>query len=294
MSLQLFKDLRSAVANLNPEQVREMADRPVRIALAADSPDVLATMEDFLVPACVSREKRMEAVQSLYREGDPGAPESFDLVLHQPDLRMLEDNSYPFYLHNPQQTVREILDSRDDLSVALARNFPPFRGPVVERIVQSVARENAMFAVATSLPNFVPTIFQLPWAAGEFASDTVVLTMNQIRMAFLIAAASDGDVGYREQKSEIASIITGAFGWRALARELVGKIPLGGGLIPKGAIAWAGTYVVGLSLDRYHRLGYGLTRGERRQAYEAALERGKVVVQGLMAGFKKGSEKLYA
>ena len=51
-----------------------------------------------------------------------------------------------------------------------------------------------------------------------------------------------------------------AFGWRALARELVGHIPLGGGLIPKGAIAYAGTYVVGKGLeyllveDRPHRM----------------------------------------
>ncbi len=111
--------------------------------------------------------------------------------------------------------------------------------------------------------------------------------MNQIRMAFLIAGASDGDIGYREQKAEIASIITGAFGWRTLARELVGKIPFGGGIIPKGAIAWAGTYVVGVSLDRYHRLGYGLARAERREAYQAALERGKAVVEAMVASIKR-------
>jgi hypothetical protein len=164
----------------------------------------------------------------------------------------------------------------------------------VDRIVNSIARENALFAVATALPNFVPSIFELPWAAGEFASDTVVLTMNQIRMAFLIAAASDNEVGYREQKAQIASIITGAFGWRTLARELVGKIPFGGGVIPKGAIAWAGTYVVGLSLERYHRLGYGLSRAERKEAYQAALERGKSVVEALLEGFKKGAQRIHA
>jgi hypothetical protein len=111
--------------------------------------------------------------------------------------------------------------------------------------------------------------------------------MNQIRMAFLVAAASDSSIGYREQKAEIASIVTGAFGFRAIARELIGKIPFGGGLIPKAAVAFAGTYVVGLSLERYHRLGYGLTREERRQEYEKALKHGKTVAQIIMAGFKK-------
>ena len=111
--------------------------------------------------------------------------------------------------------------------------------------------------------------------------------MNQVRMAFLIAAASDSPVGYREQKAEIASIITGAFGFRAIARELVGKIPFGGGLIPKAAVAFAGTYVVGLSLERYHRVGYGLTRQERRMEYEQALVHGRTVAEFLLAGMKK-------
>ena len=78
-----------------------------------------------------------------------------------------------------------------------------------------------MFTVATALPNVVPSIVSLPWAIGEFASDTAFLTMNQVRMAFLIAAASDCEVGYSKQRAQIASIIAAAFGWRAIARELV-------------------------------------------------------------------------
>ena len=111
--------------------------------------------------------------------------------------------------------------------------------------------------------------------------------MNQIRMAFLIAAASDSPIGYREQKAEIASMVAGAFGWRALARELVGKIPFGSGLIPKGAVAFAGTYVVGRSLEKYHSFGYGLTREERRDAYDDALKRGRGVAERLMASLKR-------
>ena len=63
--------------------------------------------------------------------------------------------------------------------------------------------------------------------------------MNQIRMGFMIAGASDREVGYMEQKGEIAAVIGSAFGWRALARELVGKIPFGGGLIAKAGVAYA-------------------------------------------------------
>src|SRR5207249_4076238 len=188
---------------------------------------------------------------------------------------------------NTARTIKEILDQRSEIGLPLARHFFPFRRPVINQVMFTISRENALFALATALPNIVPNLIELPWAIGEFASDTAFLTMNQIRMSFLIAAASDSLIGYREQKAEIASIITGAFGFRAIARELVGKIPFGGGLIPKAAVAFAGTYVVGLSLERYHRAGYGLTRQERRDEYEQALRYGRTVAEVLLAGMKK-------
>ena len=62
----------------------------------------------------------------------------------------------------------------------------------------------------------------------------------------------------------------------------MGKIPLGGGLIPKAAIAWAGTYAVGLSLERLYRLGYGFTREERAAVYQDAFKHGKEVSRMLL------------
>lgn len=153
-------------------------------------------------------------------------------------------------------------------------------------MVKKIAKENALFALATAIPDIVPLI-SLPWAVGEFASDTAFLTANQIRMAFLLAAANDRDVGYHEQRGEIATIVLGAFGWRTLARELVGKIPWGGGLIPKAAIAYAGTRVAGMSLERFYRLGKAYTRAERRLAYEDALARGRHLVSGFVEGFQQ-------
>ena len=183
--------------------------------------------------------------------------------------------------------MKEILDRRQELGLPLARQLYPFRQPVVNRVIQTISRENALFALVTALPDIMPSMLEIPWFVGEFATDTGFLTVNQVRMAFLIAAASDRPVGYRAQRSQIASIIPAAFGWRALARELAGKIPFGAGLIPKAAIAYAGTYVVGLSLDRMYRIGYGYTRSERRLAYESALERGKELAGRLLGGIRK-------
>ncbi len=168
--------------------------------------------------------------------------------------------------------MEEILSGNQDLELALALRFPVFRAQVAERLIRAVSQENALFAVATALPDAIPSLAELPWSFGEFASDTAFITANQLRMAFSLAAAHGKPVGYIEQKAELAAIAAGAFGWRALARELVGKIPFGGGLIPKGAIAFAATYVIGKGLARLYETGHAMERCERKRLYREAHE----------------------
>jgi hypothetical protein len=286
MAGQFLQHIRSAIANLNPGEVRQTAERPVAIGLVASNSAAFAAMEDYFSPAAFSRAKRWETTGALHRVGDPGAPTEFDIEIWEEGLPGPPE-AVSFSPRNPQRTVREVLDRCEELGLPLARQLYPFRQPVVDRVVQTIARENALFALMTALSDLMPSLLEIPWFVGEFASDTGFLTVNQVRMAFLIAAASDRPVGYREQRSQIASIITAAFGWRALARELAGKIPFGAGLIPKAAIAYAGTYVVGLSLDRICRVGYGYTRAERRLAYESAFERGRELAGKLLDGVRK-------
>jgi hypothetical protein len=274
-----LQQIREAVRDLNPRDVRESAER--RLAIGVHAPNVFPLLEDFLAPANVSRGKRFELVEFLHRVGDPGAPGEFDLAICEEGEECPPDG-FVFSPARPDDLVGRILERREDLGLALARAFPPFRQPVVEKVIQNISSENALFALVTALPDVVPSTIGIPWAVGQFASDSVFLTINQIRMAFLLAAASDRPVGYREQKREIASIITAAFGWRALARELVGKIPFGGGLIPKAAIAFAGTWVAGASLERIYRSGYGYSRAERRLTYSQAYQRGKAVAGAMV------------
>ena len=195
-------------------------------------------------------------------------------------------SAFSFDPESPDTCIRRILRAREELALPLARHLHPFRKPAAHRIIRSIAKENALFCLATAIPDVVPSLAMIPWAAGEFASDTAFLTMNQIRMAVQLAAVSDRPLGYREQRSEIASIVAGSFGWRALARELIAKVPFGGGLIPKAAIAYAGTLAVGLSLERLYRMGYGFTRAERQTAYEEAYEHGKQIASMLLETFR--------
>ncbi|HEV1285521.1 MAG TPA: hypothetical protein VNU44_09425 [Bryobacteraceae bacterium] len=277
MAFAVLRQIKGALSSLNPGAVREDADRTVRICLVTASPEMLGRMETFFAPPHFSMERRAEAVRLLVR----GPALGCDLEVYDSSL-LRPSKGFALDLEAPDDCIRRILKRREDLMLPLARHLYPFRKPAAHKIIRAVAKENAMFSLATAIPDIIPSLASIPWAIGEFSSDTAFLTMNQIRMAFQLAAVSDRPIGYREQKSEVASIIAGAFGWRALARELVGKVPFGGGLIPKAGIAYAATYAVGLSLERLYRLGYGFTRDERRAVYEEAFLHGKQIAGMLL------------
>jgi hypothetical protein len=140
-------------------------------------------MEDFLSPA---NGRQLQ----VHRADGKNVPEKVDVVLYEPGV-VDPDGGYTFDPNDTDSWTGAILHDHDDLALALANQFPAaFRARVVGRTIHEIARENAIFALATAMPNVVPNFIELPWAFGEFASDTTFLTANQVRMAFLIAAAS--------------------------------------------------------------------------------------------------------
>ncbi len=276
MSLTALTGIRKAVGKLNPKEVREMSDRPLRIALYSAAPQGYERMEDFFLRE-LSPTRRRESAAALVH----GPASNADLSIYDNSV-LAPARAFIFEADRTPHLISRILDKNSELGVALAKNFPPFRRPFVERVIKKTCRENTLFSLATALPDVIPTIIELPWALAEFASDTAFLTMNQIRMAFLIAAASDRQVGYTEQKSEIATVIGSAFGWRALARQVISKVPFGGGLLGKAAVAYAGTKVLGLSLDHFYSIGYHYSREERNRLYAQAFRHGKEVAARIL------------
>jgi hypothetical protein len=285
MSVTILRQIRGALANLNPAQVRELAGQPFRAGILAESEAGYQRIAGFLAPLQISDRKSRRVAQHVIRVEAEADFERCDFGLAEPGLRRPE-HFYTFHPEDGKDVIRQVLDRHPDLWVPAARQFVAFRDPVVERLIFRVSKENALFAAAAALPNIAPHLLTLFWSVGEFASDTAFLTMNQVRLSFLIAAASDSPVGYLEQRGQIASIITSAFGWRALARQLVSKIPFGAGLVAKASIAFAGTYVVGLGLDCYQRVGRGLTAEEKKERYAEAFEQGKVLVDEIMRRWK--------
>ncbi len=281
MNLPILKQIGLALRTLNPEEVRGLADRPVMFGVLAADENVASEIHDFLAPRDLSAAKAAETEMFVRRVA---SEEDFALTT----IGFAEAgvphpaHFYGFDTMNPGPAVRSLLDDNEDDWLAIGRRFPNFRGAISERLIWKVAKENTMFTVATALPNVVPSVISLPWAVGEFASDTAFLTMNQVRLAFLLAAAHDNEIGYGEQSPKIGSIVAAAFGWRALAREAVSKIPAGGGLVSKGLISFAGTYLVGRGLEQWFRYGRRLTRAERNEFYEDAYRRGRHAVEGIV------------
>ena len=281
MQLNVLKDIRKIYAGLNPEAIRLEAARDIQVGLMASDSETYRRMETFLAPAG-SDIQALRAVSSAAGTNPSEASQRYDFVLCEEGIPVPR-NGYVFESDETGSLARLILDENPTLELALARTFPLFRDAAASRILYRVAREYALFALVTALPNVVPSLFDIPWAVGEFATDTAFLTMNQIRMTLHLAAIHGRPVGFAEQKIELGTIVAGAFGWRALARELVGKIPLGGGLIPKAAVAFAGTYVVGLGLDKFNRTGSGMSRRQNKEAWATAFEHGKKVAGDLTA-----------
>ena len=281
MALSVLKDLRKIYAGLNAEGILTEAQRDVNVGLLASDPENYRRMEHFLAPTALDLTEQARALRAI--RPVRGAPSQFDFILCEPGAAVPR-NGFTFESDDTGSLVRLILNEHKETETALARTFPLFRAEVANRIIGRTSRENALFSIVTALPDVIPNLFELPWVIGEFATDTAFLTMNQIRMALMLAAAYGRPVGYAAQKLEIAGIVASAFGWRAVARELVGKIPFGGGLIPKAAVAFAGTYVMGLGLEKINRTGSGLTKQERRDAYAEAFAKGRDAVRELAPG----------
>ena len=71
MALAVLRQIKQALATLNPRDLRELADRPVRVGLIAPSGDALGQMETYFAPFHFSPERRAQAAKLLIRGGGP-------------------------------------------------------------------------------------------------------------------------------------------------------------------------------------------------------------------------------
>ena len=96
----------------------------------------------------------------------------------------------------------ERLPADDGARVALARQLPALRRNVIASLIDPTARANAMYAATTGLAEWVP-ILNLPLNAA----DVIVLTKNQLIMAYKIALAAGKNGQPRDLIGENVSVL---------------------------------------------------------------------------------------
>ena len=178
------------------------------------------------------------------------------------------------------QTLAKMVLARPELRLSLARHIPAFRPAVSAQLIGEASKNNARIALISALPGILPiTAFLSPATA---LGDMIILTRNQIILLLKIAAVYGKEVDLRARTRELLPVVGSAFGWRAAARELVGLVPGGIGLVVKGSIAYAGTYTVGKAAMIYYSTGQTLSAPRLRQLYLDSLKEATVRIQPLL------------
>jgi uncharacterized protein (DUF697 family) len=136
----------------------------------------------------------------------------------------------PIAVHKVAELVASLTDEN---GYGLAARLPVLREEVVKAIVRRFSRQNGILGVAIFIPG----------------ADFPVLTLNQLRMVFRIAAAH-GEKIDRERVPEILAVVGTGLGFRTLARETLGFVP-GVGWAVKGGFAYLGTKALGKAATAY-------------------------------------------
>ena len=102
--------------------------------------------------------------------------------------------------------LKDIMAARKNLHLPLARRFPGFRNAVAPEIVRNIAGENALFSLATAIPNIIP--FLVAAVRGRRVRLRYGIPDHEPGAdGFPAGGASGREIGYGAQKKEIASIV---------------------------------------------------------------------------------------
>lgn len=116
---------------------------------------------------------------------------------------------------------------------SLAARLPALRAAVCEGLIERFSRQNGIVGAAFFVPG----------------TDFAVLTLNQVRLVLRLAAAHGVEID-QSRVPEVLATLGAAFGFRAVARQALGAVPVAGWLV-KGGIAYAGTRALGEAASRH-------------------------------------------
>jgi uncharacterized protein (DUF697 family) len=222
------------------------------------------------------------AICGVAAPGDPGPPRpefAHARIVILPDLRDRQAS----------ERLGEALLERlgEDLRLAAARAVPGLRPAYARELLSSVSFTNASYSFATAIPEQIP-LLNFPFAAA----DLLVLTKNQALMTYRLALAHGAAPEFQARMAEIVPVIGGGFIWRQVARTLIGLIPFWG-IVPKVAVAYAGTYTTGMLAWRWLADGEIITGDRLKQLADDSLRLGRERATALIeaAQAARSSEK---
>ncbi len=164
-----------------------------------------------------------------------------------------------------------------ELYLVAARRLPGLRAAVGRDLINNTSFTNATYALASGLPEQIP-IISIPFAAA----DILVLTKNQALMVYRLALAYGAPPDFQARIREVVPVVGGAFLWRQAARSLIGLIPIWG-LVPKIAIAYAGTYTTGVAAARWFATGEIASSEQLKRILSEARARGRERAREIIA-----------
>ncbi|MGA8534384.1 MAG: hypothetical protein WB615_09790 [Candidatus Tumulicola sp.] len=169
------------------------------------------------------------------------------------------------------------------IEIAVGRRLPALRETVAAKLTRDAAGSALKISLASAVVDHIPVV-GLVFGAFASAGDMVAITGIQMMLLLRIEAAygRDPDVGRMWQ---LLPVVGGGFGWRTLARELSGFIPVAGIAI-KGAIAYAGTIVVGESVTFFLEHGRHMTKGQAAKIFERTKNDALTFARDLIAKFR--------
>jgi uncharacterized protein (DUF697 family) len=164
--------------------------------------------------------------------------------------------------------------------IVLARHLPMLREPVSRKLIEDTSFVNAAYSLTTGL-----AAINIFLAIPLNVADMVVLTKNQALMAYKIALAFDLPSDWRQTIPKLSAVVGVGFLWRTIARQLVGLVPVIG-IVPKVAIAYAGTYAIGQALYQWCANNEKVSPQAFRALYSRALVRGQEVARSITSRSK--------
>lgn len=172
-----------------------------------------------------------------------------------------------------KQFAPQVIDLLRDQLLSLGRHFPFFRVPIARYMINDTCVSNAAYAFSTGLAEIV-AVLNIPIAV----TDMVILSKNQAYLAYKLGLALGFSTRWQDYVVEFGGVLGSGFIWREIARTLVGLVPVWG-IVPKTAIAYAGTYVIGQAILQWYLTGRHISKGQMRQIYQQALANGREIAR---------------